>query len=265
VEIPTAFHVARVERDPRRPTGRFLLLDGRESSHVDLADPTWLEFGYMRRIADVADLVRPREVVHLGGGACTLARYIAATRRGSVHEVYERDEGVLRVAREHLGLRTHPRLRVRIGDAASFLPRRRDASADLVIGDAFVGVDVPEALTTPEFTAHVRRVLRPAGVYALNVDDAAPLPVARRHAATLAAAFEHIAVVAARPLLRGRGGGNVVLLASRAPLPLDALRRRAAGSVDREEVLGGAAARRFAGASGAANGEGPAAAGGAVG
>jgi spermidine synthase len=227
----------RVEQDPRRRTGRFLLLDGRESSHVDLADPTWLEFAYMRRIADVADLVRPREVVHLGGGACTLARYIAATRRGSAHEVYELEEEVLRVARAELGLRTHPKLRVRIGDAATFLPRRADASADMVIGDAFVGLDVPEALTTPEFTAHVARVLRPAGVYAVNVDDAGPLPLARRLLRTLAASFDHVAAVAPRPLLRGRGGGNVVLLASRAPLPLDALRRRAAGSVDREEVV----------------------------
>ena len=237
MELRTTFHVARVERDPRRQSGRFLLLDERESSHVDLGDPTWLEFAYMRRIADVADVLRPREVVHLGGGACTLARYIAATRKGSSHEVYERDEGVLNVARAHLGLRTHPRLRVRIGDAAERLPKRADASADMVIGDAFVGLDVPEPLTTAQFTTHVRRVLRPGGIYALNVDDAAPLETARRHARTLAAAFPHTAAVAPRPLLRGRGGGNVVLLASRAPLPLAELRRRAAGSPDREEVV----------------------------
>ena len=144
---------------------------------------------------------------------------------------------MLQIAREHLGLRTDPRLGVRIGDAAERLPRRPDASADLVIGDAFVGLDVPDQLTTAEFTAHVRRVLRPRGVYALNVDDAAPLTVARRHAATLAAAFPHTAAVAPRPLLRGRGGGNVVLLASASPLPIEALRRRAAGSFDREEVV----------------------------
>jgi spermidine synthase len=246
VELRTTFHVARVERDPRRRGGRFLLLDERESSHVDLDDPTWLEFAYLRRIGDVVDELRPRDAVHLGGGACTLARYVQATRRGATSEVYERDEGVLRVAREHLGLRTHPRLRVRIGDAAALLPRRPDASADLVVGDAFVGRDVPESLTTRAFTEEVRRVLRPAGVYALNVDDAAPLPLARRHAATLGDVFEHLAVVAPRPLLRGRGGGNVVLLASRAPFPVAALRRRAAGSFDREEVLGGGTARKFA-------------------
>ena len=247
VEERTTFHVARVERDPRRRSGRLLLLDERESSHVDLEDPTHLEFGYMRRIGDVVDLARPKVVVHLGGGACTLARYVAATRPGSVNEVHERDEGVLRVAREHLGLRTHPRLRVRVGDAAALLPKRPDASVDMVIGDAFVGIDVPAALTTRAFTEQVRRVLRPAGVYALNVDDAAPLPVAREHAGTLGGVFEHLAVVAPRPLLRGRGGGNVVLLASAASLPAAELRRRVAGSIDREEVLAGAAARGFAG------------------
>ncbi|HEV2787277.1 MAG TPA: fused MFS/spermidine synthase, partial [Solirubrobacteraceae bacterium] len=192
VEVRTAFCVARVEPDPRRPAGRFLLLDERESSYVDLDDPAWLEFGYMRRIGDVIDVLRPREVVHLGGGACTLARYVDATRRGAVNEVYERDEGVLRVARDHLGLRTHPRLRVRIGDAAELLPLRADASADMVIGDAFVGLDVPPALLTPAFAGEVRRVLRPAGVYALNVDDTGPLHVARGHAATLAAVFGHV-------------------------------------------------------------------------
>jgi spermidine synthase len=248
VEERTAFHLARVVPDPRRRSRRLLLLDDRETSHVDLEDPTWLEFGYVRRIADVVDELQPREVVHLGGGACTLARYLQATRPGAVSEVYERDEGVLRVAREHLGLRTHPRLRVRIGDAADLLPRRADASADMVIGDAFVGLEVPEPLTRPAFTAHVRRVLRPAGVYALNVDDAAPLALSRRHAATLMSVFAHVAVVAPRPLLRGRGGGNVVLLASETRLPIAPLRRRAAGSVDREEVLAGAAARDFAAA-----------------
>jgi hypothetical protein len=250
VEAPTTFHHARVEPDPRRSGGRLLLLDERESSHVDLDDPTHLEFGYVRRIGDVVDFVRPKEVVHLGGGACTLARYVHATVPGSMNEVYERDEGVLRVAREHLGLRTHPRLRVRIGDAAALLAKRPEGSADMVIGDAFVGLDVPEALTTAAFTAEVRRVLRPSGVYALNVDDAAPLPVARRHAATLAATFAHLAVVAPRPLLRGRGGGNVVLLASDAPLPIAPLRRAVAGSVDREEVLAGTAAAAFAATAG---------------
>ena len=248
----TPFVLARVERDPRRLTGRMLLLDERESSHVDLADPAHVEFAYVRRIADLADVFRPPgaaiDAVHVGGGACTLARYLAATRRGSHSEVFERDPGVLQVAREHLGLRTSPRLRVRIGDGAELIARRPDRSADLVVGDAFEGLDVPAALTTPAFLAEVVRVLRPAGVYALNVDDAAPLPVARRHAATIGAAFAHLAVVAPRPLLRGRGGGNVVILASAAPLPVEELRRRAAASTDREEVLAGADARRFAGA-----------------
>ena len=48
-----------MEDDPGRRTGRLLFLDGIECSYVDLADPLHLEFGYVRRIADVIDLVRP--------------------------------------------------------------------------------------------------------------------------------------------------------------------------------------------------------------
>jgi spermidine synthase len=195
----------------------------------------------VRRIGDVIDTFRPPgtaiDAVHLGGGACTLARYVLATRPRSTNEVYEHDPGVLDLAREHLGLRTSPRLRVRIGDAAQLLARRDDAGADVVIGDAFVRQDIPEPLTTLAFTSEVRRVLRPAGVYVLNVVDTRGLPLARAHAATLGHAFAHIAAIAPRSIVRRRAGGNVILVASRAALPLDALAARAAGSVDREEIV----------------------------
>ena len=52
------------------------------------------------------------------------------------------------VAREHLGLRATPRLRVKVGDAAELIATRPERSADLVIGDAFDGPDVPAQLST---------------------------------------------------------------------------------------------------------------------
>ena len=122
--------------------------------------------------------------MHVGGGAFALPRYVAATRPRSRQDVLELDPGVVALAREHLGLRLSPRLRVRIGDAAALLPARPDRSADLVIGDAFDGPDVPAAAGDARSSPpHVRRVLRPGGVYALNVIDVPPLDVARAHAA----------------------------------------------------------------------------------
>lgn len=241
VEVRTRYALAEVVADPRRPSSRLLLLDGRESGEVDLADPRRLAFAYMRRIADLIDAFRPPgtaiDAVHVGGGAFALARYVAATRPRSRQDVLELDPGVVALAREHLGLRPSPRLRVRVGDAAELLARRADRSADLVIGDAFDGPHVPAQLSGPEFAAAVARVLTPAGVYALNVIDVPPNEAVDAHDAVLRNQFPHVAWVAPPGVLRARAPGNVVLLASAAPLPLAALRRAATAAVPREQVL----------------------------
>jgi len=231
----------RVEQDRRRPTARRLLAGLLEMSYVDLADPTHLEFEYMRRIGDLIDLAwpsgQPLAAVHLGGAACTLARYLSATRPRSRSEVYEHDERVLAIAEAELGLRPSRALRVRVGDARELLGRRASGSADLVIGDAFNGVDVPAHLLTVELARDVRRVLGPTGVYALNVIDAAPLTVARRQIATLLEVFGELVVLGPPKLLHGRASGNIVLVSADRPLPGAALAARAARAPRPEELL----------------------------
>jgi spermidine synthase len=98
-----------------------------------------------------------------------------------------------------------------------------DDSVDLVVGDAFGGEAVPWHLTTVELTRDVQRVLRPTGIYAVNVIDHPPLGFARAEVATLGAVFEHVAVVGPPDRVAGDDGGNLVLLASDAPLPVDAI------------------------------------------
>jgi spermidine synthase len=241
VTLQTAHALAEVIADPRRPSARTLLLDGREAGHVDLADPRVLGFAYMRRIADLIDAFRAPcaaiDVLHVGGGACALARYVAATRPHSRQLVWELDPDVVALARAHLGLKGVPGLKVRVGDAASMIALREDRSADLVIGDAFDGPHVPASLSTGAFADHVRRVLRPAGVYALNVIDVPPLAEVAEHDALIRERFAHVAWVAPPGVLRGRAPGNVVVVAGDAALPLVALRRAATAAVPREQVL----------------------------
>jgi spermidine synthase len=233
----------RVEVDRRRPSARRLLSGLLEMSYVDLADPLHLEFEYMRRMGDVIDLAWPEhlalQAVHLGGAACTLARYLAAVRPRSRSEVYEHDERVVQVAERELGLRPSRALRVRIGDARALLARRGPNSADLIIGDAFDGPHVPGALLTLECALDVRRVLRPGGVYLLNVIDAPPLSVARGQVAALAEVFDELAVMAPPKLLFGKSSGNVVLIASDRALPVAGLAERAARDVVPERLLHG--------------------------
>ncbi|MDA0182398.1 fused MFS/spermidine synthase [Solirubrobacter phytolaccae] len=239
VAVRTAF--AQAEVIANGASSRTLFLDGREAGVVDLRDPTKLTFGYMRRIADLIDAFRPAgssiDVLHVGGGACALPRYVEATRPRSNQTVWEIDAGVVALAREHLGLRAFPRLRVKVGDAAELIAGRADKCADLVIGDAFDGPHVPGSLSVAGFVEQVRRVLRPAGVYALNVIDVPPLEEVRVHDELMRAVFAHVAWVAPPGVLRERSPGNVVLFGSGVPLPLATLQRHAAAAVPREQVL----------------------------
>lgn len=250
--VRTDHATAQIEVDAQRPWLRLLRLDGHEASHVDLRDPRRIEFAYVRRLADAVDLVAdagdPLDVVHLGGGGFTLPRYVAATRPGSRSEVFEHDAALVALVRQELGLRRTRRMTVRAIDARVGLARRKDASADVVVLDAFTGPLVPEHLTTREFLDDVRRVLRPGGVFAGNAIDIAPLQFARAFSATVLDAFPRALLVADRRVLKGTGdGGNVVVIASEARLPVARLRARAAGAADPEHLLAGAALLAFAG------------------
>ena len=239
-DAETTYHCARVVTDEARASGRTLVLDDVRHSYVDLADPRRLEFDYTRWIGDAIDGMAPAgaplDAVFLGGGGFTLPRYLAATRPGSRSRVLEVDAPIVGLARERLGLRTGAALRVRTGDARVTLRGEPTASADLVVGDAFGGRTVPWHLATTEFADEIRRVLRPRGIYAVNVIDHPPLGLLRAEAATLLSAFEDVALVARRTREGAPAGGNVVLLASDAPLP------RAAGSTARGARTDGRAA-----------------------
>jgi spermidine synthase len=253
-DVETRYHCARVVVDRSRPGGRVLRLDILPHSYVDLDDPAHLEFRYSRLFADVvAGAVpggRPLDVLHIGGGGFTMPRYLTAVHPGSRHLVLEVDPVLVDLARERLGLVTGPRLVVRVGDARLLLRRLPDASWDAVLGDAFGDLAVPWHLTTVEFLRDVRRVLRPGGVYMLNLIDHPPLRFARAQAATLGRVFDHVAVLAPPRLLAGEEGGNYVLGASDRPFDESALVARVRARNEDDEILTGAGAVAFAAGSG---------------
>ncbi|MGQ4515626.1 fused MFS/spermidine synthase [Streptomyces sp. DW26H14] len=243
--------VAELVPDRERPGASTLLLDGAPQSHVDLADPTHLDFAYQRRLGHAVDLLapgrQPVRVVHLGGGAFTLARYVAATRPRSTQQVIEADGALVAFVRAHLPLDPNARVRVRTADAREGLARVPEGWADLVIADVFAGARTPAHLTSADFLAEVRRVLAPGGWYAANVADGPPLAYLRGQIATAASAFAHLAVAADPAVLRGRRFGNAVLLAADNDLPVAELTRRVATDPHAGRVEHGRALADFAG------------------
>jgi hypothetical protein len=252
-----------IRSDPDNPDGRLMLIDGIDASYVDLDDPTYLDFGYVRRIGDVVDVAWPEGVpvsaVHLGGAGATLPRYIRATRPGSRQVIFEIDLRVVTLSRAHLALKSSAGLKMRHEDGRLGLARIADASQDLVIGDAFDGTQVPSTLGSSEAAAQVARVLRSGGLYVLNVIDSPPLSYVRAQVTTLLTAFAHIGAIADPGVLKGRRTGNILFVAGQQKLPLDELTERSRHSPIPERVMDTRECVRFSGGAKVLHDGGPAA------
>ncbi len=248
-EVETRYYCAAVVADPGREGGRTLVLDGLRHSYVDLDDPAHLEFAYTQRIGDVLAVQPPGplSVLHLGLGGGSVPRHLEAVRPGSRSTVLEVDPQVPALDRARMGLVTGPDLQVVVGDARTEISELPDAAYDVVVGDAFGGLAVPWHLTTREMVDEVERVLRPGGVYVLNVIDFPPLAFARAETATLLEAFDDVALMTRPAAMAGQDGGNLVLVASDRALPTDALLALAVARGEPESVVGREQVVRFAG------------------
>ncbi|MER7969671.1 fused MFS/spermidine synthase [Streptomyces sp. NPDC096080] len=242
---------AKLMPDVDRERAWLLTVDGAPQSYVDLDEPDHLEFEYTRRLGHVLDLLarpgRPLDALHLGGGALTLPRYLAATRPGSRQDVVEADGALLALVAEHLPLPAGAPVTLHTADARAWLETAPDASADVIVADVFGGSRVPAHLTSVTYAAEAERVLRPSGVYLANLADAAPFDFLRGQLATFQTVFEELTLIVEPAVLRGRRFGNAVLVAAHRPLDTAALTRLTAGDVFPARVEHGPGLRDFVG------------------
>ncbi len=212
----TTYYCVSIEADADRSTGRVLVLDDLRHSYVDLDDPEYLDFWYTRRLAEAIDIAAdadPVRAVHIGGGALTVPTWVQTTRAGSDQDVFEIDGELIDLVVDEFDRSVGPGsgLDVIAGDARQSLLDVPDNSVDVVIGDAFGSRAVPWHLTTQEFVIDVERILRPGGIYALNVIDGAQLAFLRAEVATIASVFPYVEVVLGEGASNGRLGNSVVV------------------------------------------------------
>lgn len=234
--------MADTEIAPGDRPGTFVLrMSGMDQSCVDLDDPTRIVFDYVRRLADVVDVVaptgQPLRVVHVGGAAMTLPRYVAATRPRSPQVVLEPAESVTELVRRELPLPRHSGIKVRAVDGRTGVAALRDGQADLVVVDAFADARVPGDLVTTSFVGELRRVVGPSGVVAFNLTDRAPFGWTRRALAAIRTSFPSVLLTAEPATLRAKRLGNLVVVASLDAVPVAELRARAASSAAPYRVL----------------------------
>ncbi len=246
--------LAELVPDLSRAGNWLLFIEGVPQSQVDLDDPAFLDFEYVRRIGHAIDVAFPQgaplRALHLGGGAMTLPRYIAVTRRGSAQVVAETDTALTELVRAHLPLPgsrvSGGRIRVRAQDARKVLESARPRGYDLVVSDVFAGARTPFHMTTAQCADAARRALREDGIYAVNVADGPPLAHARSQVATISSVFPEAVMIAEPGVLRGRRTGNLVLIAGTRPLPVTKLRRLAAADPFPARVIDGTELAKFA-------------------
>jgi spermidine synthase len=243
---------AVIETDRWVPGSFTLVVDGTPQSHVNMDDPSELFFEYIQRMGHVIDQIgmpgQPITAVHLGAGAFTLPRYIEATRPGSRQQVVEIESDLVDFVRNHLPWSPRAQIKVRHGDARAVLakfPAGLRGSVDLLVVDIFSGARTPAHVTSLEFYTEAVSLLSDDGIVLVNVADGPGLAFAKAATSTLSSVVADVAVLAETQILKGRRFGNVVLVGSRSPLPLEWMPRILAGGPHPAKVVAGAELRDF--------------------
>src|SRR6476659_4423500 len=182
-----------------------VVLDGQPQSAVDLDDPERLDFEYVQHLALCVDTLAPDgllRVTHVGGAGLTLARWVHHRRPRSPQVVLEPAAALTEAVRRELPLPRGHRIRVRPVTGEEGVAALADASADLLVLDAFDGGRVPAGLTHRQWLGEVARVLVPGGLFLANVPDEPGMRYAARVAAGAVEAVGPTAFVALHEVLK---------------------------------------------------------------
>lgn len=161
----------------REYPGWTLVIDGFYHSNLDLSGPPKLNFDYAKRVAYLTDHFfpegRPISVLHLGGGALSIPRYLEATRPRSKQVVVEVEEDVITFVEEHFPLPSDTSIEIIYADAADIKNVMMDSASkfDLILCDVYMDFLAP-ANSALEFYSSVKDLLLNEGVVIVNAVDA---------------------------------------------------------------------------------------------
>lgn len=216
---------ATIEPDDLVPGSFILSIGGAQQSHVNLDRPRDVSYEYLRRIANLADVVappgRPIQALHLGAGALTLVRYIGVTRPGSAQYAVDIERELLNFVLKYLPLPEGTILETRVGDARRELENFPAGSFDLVILDVFAGPDAPAHLTEVGFYREAASRLAPGGILAVNVGDDPGLAFTGSQVRAMREVMNGVAALADTSMFTGRFPGNIVLAGTDGAWPAD--------------------------------------------
>ncbi|SFS03440.1 hypothetical protein SAMN04487783_0749 [Agrococcus baldri] len=233
---------AVVEQDD---TGWTLKVGGFAQSHIGVPGEAAKHTVMRWMHAAARELLTDRggaAALHIGGGAATLPRLLQHDDPGMRQRVIELEPAIVQLVGE---LAPPPDgVELVVDDGRAALHAAAAASVSLVTIDVFDGGGVPAPFTSIECFGAARRALAPGGALMINSADAPPLTFVRTQLATLRAVFAHVGMITRGSTLAIRPG-NIVLLASDAALPIEAIRSRLEPMRPRTMVVGWPRLERF--------------------
>lgn len=182
----TQYQILTVTAEPGNADHRAFYQDKLRHSEVDLHDLTDLKYPYMRIYEALINIRagkndHPIRILILGGGGYVFPHYLTVARPGSEIVVVEIDPGVTRAAVEAFGFPADAPVQIHHMDARNYiddaLRRNRQSPGDvplfdLIVCDSVSDYSVPYQLATREFIENVRALLKPGGLYVMNLIDA---------------------------------------------------------------------------------------------
>lgn len=215
------------EREIQGMTVRTLTLDQLLHSYVAKGDPTFLVYGYEKITADFVALQEYRQrtpsILFIGGGGYTMPRLIEHHYGDWDVEVIEIDPEVTKIAHDYLWLPLTTEIVSYHEDARMKARELAQGEYDIVVGDAFNDFSVPYQLTTHEFNQQVKELLKPDGLYIVNIVDNIEIgQFLRSYVNTMQHTFENVYVLRDDDLWDKDERTNVtyVVVGSSAPIEL---------------------------------------------
>lgn len=227
--VETDYFCIRVTEGEHEGRGvRELQLDNLTHTISALDDPSYLGYPHLYMQSDLirraaARAERPRVLI-IGGGGYAVPRWIENFVPQVHTEVVEIDPVVTRIALEHFGLAKDTRVVSYNVDGRQFIQEQAEPGVyDLIIQDAVNNLSVPYHLMTREYDAHIRKLLKPDGLYLLTIIDHVPRGSFLRSAvATMREAFPEVKLL--RPANMPEEGWQIYIVAgSNQPLELSDL------------------------------------------
>jgi spermidine synthase len=162
-------------RDGNKPL-ETLILDHLIHSYTDLNDPGYLKYEYLRIYEEVFRWQTKKRnscnALFIGGGGYTFPRFIDAQYKHAAIDVVEIDPEIIRISQQYLGVAKDSHIRSYNEDARWFVMTcKEQGKYDFVFGDAFNDLSIPYHLTTKEFAAQLKRLMKPDGLFLANVID----------------------------------------------------------------------------------------------